>query len=452
MRSVWMVAALVLVACGAPEDGAGSESDLLGALAQDATGGIAEGTAEAKAVLRVANEATADQLKGQARLDPRAADGVVAYRLGDDGQVGTADDETFDTLAELDAVPFVGPTEFQSLLAYAQSLGYLAPKGVETLSSSPNKAIRDNATVTDALEVSGSGKSGSVRVTVDIRHTYVGDLTVQLKHGGVVATLHQRQGGAADDLRRTYAVDAFADVDRSGAWTLQVSDHATRDEGVLVSWSLELPKHQLPAATSPFDPVSCSGPALTADQALATFAAGSWYRRLGPYTLQARTRTCGKYTGCGPWSATAAPFEYPRSYPKEGTAFLTVADDGVVRVTLITHQCRPNASGYGMTCGAAGERPDEAIPTSFYGAFGAACEPVGKPELSCSQYTYVSGMHWGGSGGTYPSKGILYLEGLEPAALSGNITSSCLRFTSALPAPKDAASYTEEQVGLVMRF
>jgi hypothetical protein len=60
------------------------------------------------------------------KLSSNAASNIFAYRLGDDGVAGTDDDEQFDTLAELDAVPFVGPAAFDKLLSYARANGYVA--------------------------------------------------------------------------------------------------------------------------------------------------------------------------------------------------------------------------------------------------------------------------------------------------------------------------------------
>lgn len=85
------------------------------------TGGVQEGTAEAAAVLHVASTFSRTELVGDVALAAKAADNIVAYRAGDDETPGTSDDETFETLAELDAIPFMGPIAFGKLLAYAQA-------------------------------------------------------------------------------------------------------------------------------------------------------------------------------------------------------------------------------------------------------------------------------------------------------------------------------------------
>jgi DNA uptake protein ComE-like DNA-binding protein len=58
-------------------------------------------------------------------LDARAAAGIVAHRQGPDGQLGSADDGWFTSLAELDAVTWVGPTALDKLAGYAAAQGYM---------------------------------------------------------------------------------------------------------------------------------------------------------------------------------------------------------------------------------------------------------------------------------------------------------------------------------------
>jgi hypothetical protein len=89
--------------------------------------GFAEGSVQALAVLRVVNEADVSVLRGSVHLTTLASTGIVAHRAGADGVLDTIDDDKFDTLAELDAIPYVGPVSFQKLLAYATAQGYLSP-------------------------------------------------------------------------------------------------------------------------------------------------------------------------------------------------------------------------------------------------------------------------------------------------------------------------------------
>lgn len=69
-------------------------------------------------VVLFASESTSDVDVLVARdVHVDAAQAIVEHRLGPDGQAGTADDNIFDDLAELDAVDFVGPQTLNFLVA-----------------------------------------------------------------------------------------------------------------------------------------------------------------------------------------------------------------------------------------------------------------------------------------------------------------------------------------------
>ncbi len=98
----------------------------------------------------------------------------------------------------------------------------------------------DSAGVSSVIEVAEGGTLSGVSVTVDITHTYRGDLTVRLEKGGVTSTLIERDGGGEDNLQRTFDVGDFDGQDAAGTWTLTVVDNANADTGTLNSWSLSL--------------------------------------------------------------------------------------------------------------------------------------------------------------------------------------------------------------------
>lgn len=87
--------------------------------------GIDEGTPEAAGVLKVVNtvdESTlVDNVGFNGRNERKAARKIVARRDGPDAVAGTGDDLPFTTIAELDAVSYVGPVQFQKLLAWAKA-------------------------------------------------------------------------------------------------------------------------------------------------------------------------------------------------------------------------------------------------------------------------------------------------------------------------------------------
>jgi len=84
---------------------------------------------------------------------------------------------------------------------------------------------------------------GSVEVSVDISHSYIGDLRVSLRApAGMEAILHNETGGSGDNLVKTYtsattaALGSLAGQAISGTWRLSVSDRAVQDVGKLNTW------------------------------------------------------------------------------------------------------------------------------------------------------------------------------------------------------------------------
>ncbi|MGW0469444.1 S8 family peptidase [Streptomyces sp. NPDC003027] len=101
-------------------------------------------------------------------------------------------------------------------------------------------AIGDNTTVESPLTVSGvSGNAPStLKVGVDIKHTYIGDLKVDLvAPDGTVYTVHNRSGGGTDNIVQTFTVNASAEV-ANGVWKLRVNDNANQDTGRIDAWNL----------------------------------------------------------------------------------------------------------------------------------------------------------------------------------------------------------------------
>ncbi len=105
-------------------------------------GGIDEGSPEALAVLALVNDTTVDvgELDNDAGLNATAAKNIVAHRDGADAAAATADDNPYDTLAELDAVSFVGPIALSALLEYAKEKGLLGGEGNVSVIFSPQPA------------------------------------------------------------------------------------------------------------------------------------------------------------------------------------------------------------------------------------------------------------------------------------------------------------------------
>ena len=99
--------------------------------------------------------------------------------------------------------------------------------------------------VTSPLEIRQQGNIKKITVTVDINHTYIGDLRVELEApSGQVALLHDQTGGSQRDLRETYSSDDSMSMligeSIQGTWKLHVKDLLRRDTGRLNKWKLEI--------------------------------------------------------------------------------------------------------------------------------------------------------------------------------------------------------------------
>ncbi|MBT3221033.1 MAG: hypothetical protein HN348_18275 [Proteobacteria bacterium] len=75
------------------------------------------------AILDFVNGATLEELDDDVGLDVRAAQGIVFHRDGSDTTID--DDNPFDTIEELDAIPYVGPSALERLADYVEAQGLI---------------------------------------------------------------------------------------------------------------------------------------------------------------------------------------------------------------------------------------------------------------------------------------------------------------------------------------
>lgn len=116
--------------------------------------------------------------------------------------------------------------------------------------ATPNLSIPDNtsAGVSSSITLNQPGSVGHMKVNIDITHTYIGDLRIELVSPvGRIVMLHSQLGGNQDNLVATYdsaaplsPLSALASQPIQGTWTLRVTDLARADEGTLNRWSLEI--------------------------------------------------------------------------------------------------------------------------------------------------------------------------------------------------------------------
>jgi subtilisin-like proprotein convertase family protein len=114
------------------------------------------------------------------------------------------------------------------------------------LSVQPNLTIPDaGITVTSTITIANPGKIDEIRIGVDVAHTYIGDLRIDITSPeGVSVTLHDHKGGSTDNLQKVFTV---ADIPAlqglqgraiQGTWTLSIVDSWRMDIGSLKAWRI----------------------------------------------------------------------------------------------------------------------------------------------------------------------------------------------------------------------
>ncbi|XVV06891.1 S8 family peptidase [Actinosynnema sp. CA-248983] len=113
--------------------------------------------------------------------------------------------------------------------------------GCDPVTNGTDVPIGDFSDVNSPITLNCAGNaSATTQVTVNIVHTYIGDLIVDLvAPDGSVYNLHNRSGGSTDNINRTYTVNASSEA-AAGTWKLRVRDQAAFDTGRIDSWTLDV--------------------------------------------------------------------------------------------------------------------------------------------------------------------------------------------------------------------
>ena len=138
----------------------------------------------------------------------------------------------------------------ETWLATGAAAGTAANRAVAEASWTGSLAIPDNSSsgVASSLALGTAIRIDRIAVDLDIRHSWIGDLTVTLTSPmGTQSALIVRPGAApdsggsgssADDIRFTVTSNAFRGESAAGLWTLKVTDLAAADLGTLAGWTL----------------------------------------------------------------------------------------------------------------------------------------------------------------------------------------------------------------------
>ena len=114
-------------------------------------------------------------------------------------------------------------------------------------------AINDNSTTTSYIDINDAYCIGDIDIELDITHTYIGDLEVDVTSpSGTTVRLHDRSGGGDDDLNMYYdeqggdmpdGPGSLSDWEGeivTGTWRMDVTDNAGADTGSLDHWALKI--------------------------------------------------------------------------------------------------------------------------------------------------------------------------------------------------------------------
>lgn len=120
--------------------------------------------------------------------------------------------------------------------------GTTTPPTGPKFENAANYTISDNTTVESPITVSGvaGNAPAALSVEVDIKHTYKGDLKVDLvaPDGSTYLIKNYGDGGSTDNVIGTFTVNASSEV-ANGVWKLRVSDNAAIDTGIIDRWALQ---------------------------------------------------------------------------------------------------------------------------------------------------------------------------------------------------------------------
>tara|TARA_R110002153_G_scaffold40633_3_gene116241 strand:- start:12165 stop:14438 length:2274 start_codon:yes stop_codon:yes gene_type:complete len=117
------------------------------------------------------------------------------------------------------------------------------------IESTPNLVIPDNnfQGITSQISQNKKGHLKEITAWVDIEHSYIGDLQVELlAPSGRIVLLHDKEGASKNNIKRSYntidtpSLQGLLNESIAGNWQLRIRDLASADIGVLQAWGLKI--------------------------------------------------------------------------------------------------------------------------------------------------------------------------------------------------------------------
>jgi len=234
-------------------------------LAADAAGRV-ELLENAVTYLTAEESTPTGSISGQVCLEGEGDHSGVEVRAYPGGNVGYTDAQGYYTIEGLYAATYTVRAT-KAGWSTAEVEGVVVEEGQETggvtmmlypvteyeVCDSPELSIPDDVPsgVYDTLTLGEDVTITEVEVYVNLTHTYIGDLIVEVTSPeGTTVRLHNRTGSSADDIVGWYdselSVDGpgslsdFVGESSGGEWTIWVSDNAGMDVGVLHTWCVHV--------------------------------------------------------------------------------------------------------------------------------------------------------------------------------------------------------------------
>ncbi|MGX7825780.1 S8 family peptidase [Actinokineospora sp. 24-640] len=177
---------------------------------------------------------------GTSMATPHVAGAAALYLAANPGATQLAVRDALVANSTKDTLTNLG-TGSPNRMLHTGSGGTTPPPTCAARTNGADVAIPDaGAAVTSSVAVAGcAGKaSATSRVAVDIRHTYVGDLQLDLvAPDGSTYRLKSTSNDSSDNITTTYTVNASTE-DRDGTWRLRVQDRYRADTGHINTWTL----------------------------------------------------------------------------------------------------------------------------------------------------------------------------------------------------------------------
>lgn len=127
----------------------------------------------------------------------------------------------------------------------AEAMCQPAPTGRETRAFEVTKGIdipdNDKDGVSSALEVDLEGSISKLILDIDVKHTWIGDVSIILEGpNGEIAIVKEADGKSGENFSEKITLEQFNGRAAAGTWKLYVSDESRYDTGKLNNWSLTI--------------------------------------------------------------------------------------------------------------------------------------------------------------------------------------------------------------------